>query len=261
MYRLISIRFSHYNEKARWGLERHGLAYKEHGFMPVLHMPAVALATRGRSENRADKVSSPLSTPVLICPDGRRICDSSEILRYLNDRHGDTLYDAPRTEELEQRFHDELGPHTRRVAYYYVLDDREAMTALADGNVGVAQRVLFRIVYPLGKSWMQSRMRIDEAGLLKSKERIARCLDDMDELLRDGRPYLLGDHLGAADISLACMLVPALIISPAEGFGAYLPQLEEGPKEFQDYARELRERPSGKHALRMFAEERHSTPL
>lgn len=50
MYKLITIAFSHYNEKARWGLERFAQPDKESEYMPLLHMPAVAWATRGAAD-------------------------------------------------------------------------------------------------------------------------------------------------------------------------------------------------------------------
>jgi hypothetical protein len=74
--RLITIRFSHYNERARWALDRLGVAYEEEPYMPLFHVLAVARATRGRGGS-ADHHSTRYSTPVLITDSGRVLTAST----------------------------------------------------------------------------------------------------------------------------------------------------------------------------------------
>src|SRR5262249_52617975 len=58
---LITIRFSHYNEKARWALDRFGVVYTERAHLPLIHMPfAVA---RTRFMRGWDGISSSATTP------------------------------------------------------------------------------------------------------------------------------------------------------------------------------------------------------
>ena len=45
-HHLITICFSHFNEKARWALDRFGVAYRESGYLPLLHMPFALWASR-----------------------------------------------------------------------------------------------------------------------------------------------------------------------------------------------------------------------
>ena len=108
MHRLLTIPFSHYNEKARWGLDRYHQAYREEPWLPGLHVLPIAWAARGAEGERA----SPGATPLLITTDGRKLGDSTSILRWL-DRHrpgeGPPLYPVPASLELEQRF-DLRGP-------------------------------------------------------------------------------------------------------------------------------------------------------
>lgn len=259
MYKLITIAFSHYNEKARWGLERFAQPFEESGYMPFLHMPAVAWATRGAKDAAQDKVSTRFSTPVLICEDGRRICDSSRILRYLDERHrgdADSLYAPPECEEIERDLQESLGAHSRRLAYFYLLDDKPLMHDVADKNVGRLQASAFKVAFPLGRAWLKRSMRIDAKRAQRSRDKIHEAFDAASERLKDGRPYLCGEGFSAADLSFACMAAPSLIVSPQEGFGAYLPPLHEVPSEAQRFAEELRSTPAGAHAMRMFADER-----
>jgi glutathione S-transferase len=79
----------------------------------------------------------------------------------------------------------------------------------------------------------------------------------LDEQLGD-RPYLFGDRFTAADLSAACLLAPALVVSRSEGYAAVLPELASLPGEVADVVAELRQTRIGRHCLRMFAEERRS---
>jgi len=78
MHRLISLSFSHYNEKARWALDRFAVPYREERYLPFFCSMAVVVATRGRG-GAADRTSSRYSTPVLITENGRVLTDSSVI--------------------------------------------------------------------------------------------------------------------------------------------------------------------------------------
>ena len=44
MHHLIHFRFSHYNEKARWALDRAGVPYRDTAVLPLLQVPVVIAA-------------------------------------------------------------------------------------------------------------------------------------------------------------------------------------------------------------------------
>lgn len=85
--RLVTIAFSHYCEKARWGLEHFGVEYRDLRTLPMFHFFGVMGATAFRG-GRRDRASTRWSTPVLITGEGTRVHDSAEILVYLSDRYG-----------------------------------------------------------------------------------------------------------------------------------------------------------------------------
>ena len=106
-HELITIPISHYCEKARWALDRAGVPFRERAHLQVLHWWPVRRAG-GR-----------WTAPVLVCPDGRALPDSSDILSFA-DAEGARLFPAGSEEVrvLEREFDDRLGPHGRRWMYH-----------------------------------------------------------------------------------------------------------------------------------------------
>jgi len=74
--RLITLPISHYCEKARWALERAGIAYREERHVQLIHRVAVRRAGGGST------------VPVLVTADGA-IADSREILVWVDARTPD----------------------------------------------------------------------------------------------------------------------------------------------------------------------------
>ena len=250
MYELITVAFSHFCEKARWVLDRNRVPYREHRYMPMFHFPAAIRANLSAGAGRADRASTRFSTPILH-GDGVHLADSSAIVRHIEP----ALFDHPEAAELDQRFGEELGPHSRRVGYWFCLGDPELIFGLADRNVGVLQARFFRATFPLGRRFLARRLAVDESGYLRSAERTRRIADEVGERLSDGRRYLCGDEFSAADLSFAALFAPGILPGP-EDFGAALPAFEALPEDAQRLITELREHPAGVFAKRMFREER-----
>jgi glutathione S-transferase len=257
--RLITIRISHFNERARWALDRLQVPYEEEPYMPLFHMPAVARATRWRG-GRADRHSSRFSTPVLIMDAGRALCDSGEILRWASDTYGTpetTLYPAERRSEIEAfeaRAVERLGGHTRRVAYAIAFQRPELLASLAERNVGAWQARAFRAAAPLVLAAIRRRLQVDE----RQAASLATVRDFMDEVAGslDSRRYLFGDRFSAADLTLSTLLAPLVLPTRGEGFSASLPRIDELSERGASLVREARAHPVGRLCLRMFAEER-----
>ncbi|MSP24722.1 MAG: glutathione S-transferase family protein [Myxococcales bacterium] len=256
MHRLITIPFSHYCEKARWALDRYRVPHQEERYMPMFHFgPMLALSLR-RGMGKADRVSSPFSTPLLVTEDGQCIRDSAAILRFVSDRYANgALYPTEEVGELEQRFHDELGPHTRRVAYYLAFGDPELLPRLGDENVGATQARWWRRTAPLMKFGIARFLKVEKATAERSRDKVLAMFAEISERIR-GRAYLVGDTFTAADLSFACLAAPALLPSPAEGYGAWLPPAASVPGEGAELVAQLRATEAGSFALRMFATER-----
>jgi glutathione S-transferase len=257
-WRLLTIRPSHFNERARWALDRFELAYDEVPYMPMLHAGPVAAVVLPAGKGQNDRNSTRLSTPVLIA-DGQVISDSEAIVAWVSRRFGDrrtSLHWTPRAAELDHRFSERLGPDTRRLVYRYLLDDPQGMRELAERNVPRSQARLFVALLPAIRRTIRDKLRVDEEHAARSLVRIDEAFATVGDLLADGRPYLLGDRFSAADLGFASLSALALLVQPSEGYGAWIPPLDRVPPAFAAIARRLRDTPAGRFALRMFAEER-----
>ena len=259
MHDLYTIAFSHYCERGRWALERYGIPYREHRYLPVFHVPAVRWASRGSESSRSDEVSTTLSTPLLVTSTGERVHDSGDILRWAHESVGagvEDLYPSDEVRVVEQRLHDKLGPHTRRVAYYFCFERPAVLLALAEHNVGRGQYLLFRATIPVVRGFLRRALRISRQGYERSVERTRREAEWVSSLLADGRRFLMGDHFTAADLTLACMLAPAVLPTEEVGYGAWLPREGDLQQDAAAFVREIRATPAGRLAARLFEEER-----
>lgn len=257
---LVTIAFSHYNEKARWGLDHFGVEHRERRYMPMFHFFGVMRATGGRG-GRADRASTRWSTPLLVTDRGERVHDSSQIVRYLSDRFGDertSLYPPEHREAIEQLerwLSDHLGPHTRRIAYFYLLGDRRWFSELGHRNVGRAQAMANDLCAPLLRRMLVRALGVDPRRTEASRSKLREAIARLDAQLGD-RPYLVGDRFSAADLTAACLLAPVLAVTRDEGYSAFLVPSHGLPPDAAALVEEVRASRIGRHALRMFAQER-----
>lgn len=263
-FRLITIPFSHFCDKARWALDRVGVPYREEAYLPLAHM-LPSLRAGGRR-----------SVPVLVSRAGV-FPDSTDILRYADAfaPAGGSLFlrEAAalraEVESLEDRFDRDLGPATRRLVYYYVLRDEDLsfslMTGAFRGLGGAAGappwwlgRGAFRAYFAAARPLMKKAMRIDAAGVERSRGVVRAIFDVVNERLRDGRPFLVGDRFSAADLTFAALAAPVLL---PERYPAPLPPLDRFPAELRELVLALRAEPAGVFGLRMYREQRRQTAV
>jgi glutathione S-transferase len=244
---LVTITLSHYCEKARWGLDRAKVPYREDRHAPGFHV--IAVRSMGGQHG----------TPALVTGDGV-LEDSTEILTWADGRaaEGCALYPTDPAERaevlaLEERFDAVLGPHVRRALYFDLLPVPEVTIPLMTYDVPRWERLLLPLLYrPLCKL-MRSSMHIDVAGARQSIDKLMATLDGVNQRLADGRKYLVGGRFGAADITLASLVAPAVF---PLGYGVPLPSLENLPVVTARLIRSVRDTLAGAFCLRMYREER-----
>jgi glutathione S-transferase len=254
MHHLITIPMSHYNERARWALDLCGVPYEEKGYLPLLHFAPVFKNAVGRS-GKADRASSPFSTPLLITPNGRRIHDSGLIVRYAVEHFGGSLDIGAEASSLAQTFHDNLGPKTRLLTYHWLLPERDLMGWIAHENVGPVQTRIVISAYPLFRRAMIRALGVIPSRADRALEEVRTIFDEVSDQIRDRR-FLVGESFSLADLTFASLASLALGVSHDEGYGAVMPSLERYPEPARSVMRELRATEAGKFALRMYAEER-----
>lgn len=242
---LITMPQSHYAEKARWALDRLSIPYVEAPHIPLVHRLATA-RFGGRS------------VPVLVHGDNRLV-DSTDILRYVDTcRGGDRLYPmAPdlrlAVETLEHRFDEALGPHTRRCAYFQLLPHRASLYLLMSHGVPRMESILLTLNLPMVIGAIRKGLGITQASAQRSFDRVCAIFAEVDELLSNGRPYLVGDHFTAADLTFAALASPVLL--PKFRIAAY-PKIQDVPHTMRERIEQLRDTDAGRFALRMYAQER-----
>lgn len=251
MLRLITLRGSHYCEKARWALERAGLRFLEEPHPPLLHLLSTVPNRVGRS------------TPQLV-GDGVALGDSTDILVWIQGRseaawrpYPDDPAARAEVEQLEDDFDRGLGPHTRRLAYHHLLPHAELVAEAVGRSDSAWEARAFRLGYPLIRRVMARSMRIDAAGAERSRARIDGQFAAVAERLSDGRRHLVGDRFTAADLSFAALAAPVLLPAEYGGFDGAPPEV---PEPMRREIERLASTPAGRFALRLYAEERRPPP-
>lgn len=239
--RLVTIPFSHYCEKARWALDRAGVAYREEPHLPLFHYTGSLRAGGGRT------------VPVLVTDDGV-LADSTDIVAWADaKRPGSLLPESPAEAlALEDDFDRQLGPATRRWGYFQLLSHPELVPKFATG-VPRWELVALRLTRPLAFGMLKRGLKIDAAGAERSRGKIVEMFARVGELLRDGRRYLTGDRFTVADLTFASLATP--VVFPPE-HPQPQPPLDVLPPEARGQIDAWRSSPAGKFALRMYADHR-----
>lgn len=247
MLRLITIPISHYCEKARWALERMGMAYREERHVQGIHQLAARRAGGG------------VTVPVLVTPDGV-LRESGEILAWVDRRTPPEhrLFPAKpgardEVERLCRRLDEELGPRGRRLMYVHMLSQRNLMLSFNNEGVPSWEDRAIRYGWPFATRFARRRLGIRPGIEAEDEAAVWRELDFVAELLADGRPHLCGERFGAADLTFAA-LAAAVVVPPV--YGVPLPQPDVLPPRTAALVERVREHPAGRYALALFEEHR-----
>jgi glutathione S-transferase len=250
MLRLLTIPISHYCEKARWALDRSGLAYREERHVQGVHRLAARRAGGG------------VTVPVLVTEDGV-IGESAQIVEWVDERlpeQARLLPAAPEERErvraLCRRLDEQLGPTGRRLIYVHVFrEDRREMLRFNNEGVPPWEDRAARWGWPLAERFLRRALGIRPGVEVQDEAAVWRELDHAASLLSDGRPYLLGERFGAADLTFASLAAP--VLAPLD-YGVPLPQPETLSPEVAALVSRAREHPAGRFALRVIAEHRRA---
>jgi glutathione S-transferase len=197
--RLITIGVSHYCEVARWALHYTATAYREERHLQGIHR----LALRRVNAQTA---------PVLSLPD-RTLFQTYDILEYAHAhataRSRPGLLDTDLERRLTRELLEEFGPPVRLFVYHFALQMPKA-ELLPMNNRGAPfwQRIAFSMLYGRVAPVIRKHYAIDDASAAAAALRCQATLDRVATLLLDGRRYLCGDRLSAADLSFAGLASP-----------------------------------------------------
>lgn len=244
---LITIPISHFCEKARWGLERTGVPYRERAHLQVFHWLAVRRAGGGKT------------APVLVW-DGRVLGESADILDAVSAQASPELRlfpeDPGAAEEvraLERDFDERLGPEGRLWMYYEMRGRGDLARDYGCTGVPGWQRRLLPLFYPLAVRVIDRTLGVEPETAARAEGAVWATFDEVAERLADGRRFLCGERFTAADLTFAALA--ASVLMPPE-YGVPLPQPEVLPAPMAAKVDEFRAHPAGAYALRLFREER-----
>jgi glutathione S-transferase len=245
---LVTIPISHYCEKARWALDRAGIAYVEQSHIQAIHRFATRRAGGG------------LTAPVLMCADGA-LADSTDILAWADAQSTPHRGLYPKSPDrasvvrrLEDYFDTRLGPQSRCWLYQQLRKRRDLALDYGCAGVPAWERMTLRFGYPALITIVAHVLDVTPTTGLRSEHEVRAVFEAVGEYLSDGRPYICGEEFTAADLTFSALAAPMLM---PVSYGVQLPQPDELPPYTAEVVHELRAYPAGLHALKMYATERH----
>jgi len=251
---LETISISHYVEKVRWAMDYINIPYEEEENSGIL-----GILTLGRS------------VPQLKVPQADLvITNSADILRYLYGCHAgnpareEFLRRTDEAAKWEQKF-DLLGEHYRRFCYFTIFsagnvaEYNQCVWGQYQPGVPGWQKQLLSILSPLFQLFVSTRLRVTEEEKDKSLEEARQICQEVDELLSDGREFLLSTVKPTyLDFHLASML--AIVITTPQYSGGVLTSRSVNygaSKEVIEEGERLKKTRTGKFVVKCFEEYRY----
>jgi glutathione S-transferase len=236
---------SHYCEKARWALDYLGVEYEIKYLVPGLH--AERMTSLGADDT---------SLPVLVS-DGKLIQGSSNIISWAESapNNGRTLdcEHSPLISDITSRVDDVLGVHVRRMYYSEALVEHpETVLPIFADYLDEEEAALLREIWELVVAAMTERMDLGADQGRESRDIVLQQLDWFDEILEDGRDYLLDGTFTHIDLSAASLLAPLVMAPEHPTYG----NLQVPPRIAQDVV-EWQSRPISQFVARMYRRHRN----
>lgn len=207
MLELFTFRLSHFSEKVRWMLDASHTEYHETCWTPFFHIGPALL--HGRMA----------TTVPILRHRGGYVQDSTRILHWLDTNMPgfrllprDALLRAE-VLEIEARF-DRVGSQVPRYVYSALMDDAELVTRLWTPDSNALQRRCISSLFPALRWLFRNRFDLSEKRVAHSRAVIEEGFAFLDVALSDGREYLVGDRLTAADLTACALLAP--LVGPDE---------------------------------------------
>jgi glutathione S-transferase len=235
---------SHFSEKVRWAFDWKRVPHRRRVMPPGLHPVGGLLLTGGHV----------YTMPVLVA-DGERIGDSTDIIRWLEERSVErSLYPAERSRalELEDWFDENLGPAARQWGFNALLTEPEAVRAFAVKQTEWAPvKVPPEAFAPVARAFLAVRYSTaDQAGVEEARGKLLAALDRLEAELEGD--HLVGDRFSVADLTAAALFYP--LVLPDEG-----PWQPVRTRAFLEFQESVRNRPGFRWVEETFRRHRHDT--
>lgn len=192
---------SHFNEKARWGLDWKGLPHRRVCYLPGPHVPFVRRMT-GQSQ-----------LPVLEIGD-ERVPGSARILERLDALVPERPLHPADPEQrraalaLQAEWDEQVGPAVRTAFFSIAIQEPGLVCRIFSRHRGPLGRAAYRVGFPLARGRLAHAHGLDDPG------RVERCFgtvrDALDRLASriNAHGQLVGEGFCVADLTCAALLAP-----------------------------------------------------
>jgi glutathione S-transferase len=241
-FRLYTFTLSHFCEKARWALDRAGVAYREMILMPGFH--------RGRMKAMGGCGQVPLLTS------GARIVEGSGAIIDFADSLGRAPALSPgdpalRAEaiEWEEYLDREVGETLRRVLYFHLFSHPKLLVRAWSLGAPFWAPPVYWLLRRRGVQTLERYLEIDAATVARDEQRLLAAFERVTEHLIT-RQFLVGGAFSRADLTLAALSAPLLRPS---GHPWRLPDALEMIPVIGELARRLRDTRAGQHVAASYS--------
>jgi cytochrome P450/glutathione S-transferase len=238
------------NEIARWVLDYNSILYINRSYRGV-----------GLKSKVQQIVKKPLASGPILQMTDACIYDTDSVVRFFEERGGKKTKLIPDESGLKNEvlnlYHLFRGEffETKITIYFYhnLLSHKKDALKVLNQNQGFFRKLSNKLFFAGIKKRIISEYSITEQKSIDSLSQIRNVFDQVDELLKDGRKYLVGDSFSLADLAFSAIAAP--LILPLQ-YGGILPSLDSVSSSYRDEIFALRARPAGQFVFKVYLENR-----
>jgi glutathione S-transferase len=199
----------------------------------------------------------------LLYGDSYKLIGPKPMADYFDPRSAPNLHllpqDASEKRQVESDwilFNQTLAFATARFGYYHLLPHRDLMTRPLSLGTPSFEAQTVEVAYPIYAGMLRILLGLTAEKAKESLNQVRTVFDAVDARLAVKKDYLVGDQLTLSDIAFAVAAAP--VVLPA-AYGGPLPSFDEMPAPVQAAVTEMRGRPAGAFALRVYGEQREGS--
>ena len=239
----------------RWLLQHWQVDYDEHPHAPIFHVLALKWYGVGKDDSLlfiCDNQKYPAIEAMvekfdpLAAPENRLVPDETT-QKALHDE----------VMKLQHEFRYGMRNGTVHWAYYQLLPHKNLTWAGFTTGVPWWETLFLTFGYAIIKYLMFKALSLGPEDAQKGLDKVKAGFDRCDQILSDGRQYLVGDRLTLADLAFATSGAPMVL---ADGYGGHLPTIDKVPPEMHSVITELRARPAGAYIQSIYDKHRLKAP-
>lgn len=253
---LISLLPSADVDLGRWLLSHYGVTYTERPHAPIFHVLALKFWGVGADDYP------------LFMREGEKYGGIDKLLPMLEAEATSALKllpDQDREAALYQEVHDlehyarwDMGEAVVNWSYWNLLKYKSVVWPSITTDVPWYEKLTCLLAFRVIRALMYKGLKLDQAAADAALQKIYAGWDKFDQILSDGRSYLVGERLTFADLALATSGGPMIL---AQGYHGMLPNHALCPVFMLKVYQDLRQRPTGRFIQRIYDDHRASQLL